>query len=177
MTHRVWFAALAAVAVGLTATPSMASAQVTLANVRVHAEIDSVDRENRTLMLRGPSGNLFERRVPDDMAGFGARSPGESVTVTFLNEIAIHLRRPGAPLPDLSEIDVPPGVPTVMRVIEAEVTQIDSSESAVSLKNVAGPSIEATFRLPAGLSLSDFNVGDRIDVAYVFPEVVGLESR
>lgn len=151
------------------------AAQVTLANVRVDAEIESVDRANRTLMLRGPSGNLFERALPTDMSF--SPSAGETVTITFLNEIGLHLRRPGASLPNLSEMDVPPGVPTIMRVVEAEVTQIDSSESAVSLKNVAGPSMEATFRLPAGLSLSDFNVGDRLDVAYVFPEVVSVEGN
>ena len=177
MTYRVWFAALAVAAVGFAMVPSNAAAQVVLANVRVPAEIDSVDRDNRTLMLRGPSGNIFERRVPDEMQGFGARQPGETVTVTFLNQIAIHLRRPGAALPDLSEMEVPPGVPTIMRVIETEVIQIDTSESAISLKAAAGPDIEATFRLPAGMSLSDFAVGDRIDVAYVFPEVVSLEGR
>lgn len=177
MTYRAWSAGLAAVALAFTMMPSTATAQVTLANVRVDAEIDSVDRENRTLMLRGPSGNMFERRVPDDMAGFGARQPGETVTVTFLAEIAIHLRRPGAPLPDLSELDVPPGVPTIMRSIETSVTQVDASENAVSVKGMAGPSVEATFRLPPGLSLSEFNVGDPIDVVYVFPEVVGVEGR
>jgi hypothetical protein len=177
MNYRVGFAAVLAAAVGLATVPETAAAQVALANVRVHAEIDRVDRENRTLVLRGPSGNLFERRVPEDMSGFAARSPGEEVTVMFLSEIGLHLRKPGASLPNLSELDVPPGVPTVMRVIEAEVTQIDRTESAVSLKSTAGPSIEATFRLPPGLSLSDFTVGDRIDVAYVFPEVVSVETR
>jgi hypothetical protein len=175
MNYRAGFAALVAIALGSVALP--AAAQVTLANVRVHAEIDSVDRENRTLVLRGPSGAMFERRVPEDMSGFNARTPGEEVTVMFLNEIGLHLRKPGASLPNLSEMDVPPGVPTIMRVIEAEVTQIDQTESAVSLKSAAGPSIEATFRLPPGLSLSDFAVGDRIDVAYVIPEVVSVESR
>lgn len=157
-------------------SPVQAAAQVTLANVRVDAEIDRVDRANRVLTLRGPSGGVFERAVPADM-NINARSAGETVTVTFLNEIAIHLRRPGAALPDLSELDVPPGVPTIMRVVETEVTQIDQAESAVSLKAVLGPSLEATFRLPPGLSLSDFSVGDRIDVAYVFPEVVSVEGR
>lgn len=175
MTTRAWFTALAVAAVGLIAIPSDAAAQVTLANVRVHAEIVSVDRGDRTLMLRGPSGNVFERALPAEMNAIPR--PGETVTVTFLNEIAIHLRRPGAPLPNLSELDVPSNLPTIMRVIETEVTQIDTAESAVSLKNVVGPSIEATFRLPAGLSLSDFSVGDRIDVAYVFPEVVSVEGN
>ncbi len=47
----------------------------------------------------------------------------------------------------------------------------------MSIQNTVGPRIEATFRLPAGMSLSDFNVGDRMDVAYVFPEVVSVENR
>lgn len=175
MNIRTCFAAFLATVVGLTTNPSDATAQVTLANVRVDAEIESVDRDSRTLVLRGPSGNVFQRALPADVS-FIPRA-GETVTVTFLNEIGLHLRKPGASLPNLSEMDVPGGVPTIMRVIEAEVTQIDSSESAVSLKNLAGPDIEATFRLPPGLSLSDFNVGDRIDVAYVFPEVVSVEGN
>ena len=177
MKVRSLFTVLAFAALALPAIPSSASAQVVLANVRVRAEIDRIDRESRTLFLRGPNGGVFERRVPDEMGNFGGLQPGEMVTVTFLNEIGLHLREPGAPLPDLSEMDVPANRSTILNVIQARVTQVDASENAVSLMSLAGRSIEATFRVPPELSLSEFAVGDEIDVAYVFPDVVGVERN
>ena len=177
MTYRIRATAIALTFAALAAVPAIVEAQVTQANVRVKADIEAIDRDTRTLTLRGPVGNLFERRVPDDMPGFSTRHVGEGVTVTFPGEIAVHVRKPGRPLPDLSQLDVPAGVPIIMRVLEAEITQLDPAESAVSLKSVGSWDIEATFLVPAGLSMSDFAVGDRIDVAYVFPEMVSVEER
>jgi hypothetical protein len=61
--------------------------------------------------------------------------------------------------------------------METEITQIDATESAVSVKGAGTWDYEATFRVPTGLSLGDFAVGDRIDVAYVFPEIVSVENQ
>jgi hypothetical protein len=177
MTHRIRTTAMALAIAGLAAAAATVEAQVVPANVRVHAEIEAIDQDTRTLTLRGPLGNLFVRRVPADMPGFSTRYVGEGVTVTFLSEIALHLRKPGAALPDLSQITVPVGVPTIMRVMETEITQIDATESAVSVKGAGTWDYEATFRVPTGLSLGDFAVGDRIDVAYVFPEIVSVENQ
>ncbi|MEJ2540097.1 MAG: hypothetical protein P8188_09025 [Gemmatimonadota bacterium] len=177
MINRLRIAALSVALTAVLTVPAALDAQVALANVRVHAEIDAIDRDTRTLILRGPNGGLIERSVPEDMPGFGARRPGDEVTVMFLEQVGIHMRKPGAPLPDLTQINVPAGLVSILRAMETEVTQVDASENAVSLRSRQGPGLEATFRLPAGLALSDFAVGDIIDVAYVIPEVITLESR
>jgi hypothetical protein len=177
MIHRLRTVALATALTAILAVPAAVEAQVALANVRVHATIESVDRDNRMFTLRGPQGNLFERTVPEDMPGFGARRPGDEVTIMFLYEVGLHLRKPGAPLPNLSEIDAPPGVTLIVHTVATEVSQVDASEQAVSLRSLSGPGMEATFRLPAGFSLSDFAEGDVVDVTYVVPEVVSLEAR
>ena len=177
MTTRIRSVALAAAMAGLLAVPVAVQAQVALANVRVNAQVEGVDQQNRTLTLRGPQGNLFERRVPDDMPGFGARRPGDEVTIMFLYEVGLHLRKPGAPLPNLAEIDAPAGVTLIVHTVATEVSQVDSGEQAVSLRSRSGPGMEATFRLPAGMALSDFAVGDIVDVTYVVPEVVQVETR
>ena len=176
MNHRIRTTAMALAIAGLVAVPAVVEAQVTQANVRVKADIEAIDRDTRMLTLRGPLGSMFERRVPDDMPGFATRHVGEGVTVTFPGQIAIHLSKPGARLPDLSQLDVPAGASVRMRVIETEVTQINAAESAVSIKSVGSWDIEATFLVPMGLTVADFAVGDRIDVAYVFPEMVSVEE-
>lgn len=177
MTTRIRSVALAAAMAGLLAVPVAVQAQVALTNVRVHAVIESVDQANRMLTLRGPQGHLFERRVPEDMPGFGARRPGDEVTIMFLYEVGLHLRKPGAPLPDLSQIEVPEGMTTIVATVETEVSQVDASEQAISLRSRSGPGMEGTFRLPAGMALSDFAEGDIVDVTYVVPEVVQVETR
>ena len=133
MTHRIRTTAMVMTIVGLVAAPAAVEAQVTPANVRLDTEIEAIDQDTRTLTLRGPNGSLFERRVPDDMPGFRTRHVGEGVTVTFLTKIGLHLRKAGASLPDLTELDVPGGVPVIMRVIETEVTQIDARAAAVEI--------------------------------------------
>lgn len=177
MNHFVRNAAMALALAGLVAVPATVEAQVTQANVRVRAQIEAIDQDTRTLTLRGPVGNLFERRVPDDMPGFATRHVGENVTVTFPGQIAVHLRKPGARLPNLALLDVPAGAPIRMRAMETEVTQINAAESAVSIKSVGSWDIEATFLIPTGLTVADFAVGDLIDVAYVFPEMVSVEEQ
>ena len=177
MTNGIRITTLAAAVAALSLGPTEAEAQVALANVRIHAQVESVNHDDRTFVLRGPQGHLMERRVPDDMPGFGARRAGDEVVVTFLFEVGLHLHKPGAPLPDLSAIRAPAGVTLIVDTVTGEVSQVDATESAVSLRSISGPGMEATFRVPAGLSLSDFAVGDRVDVTYVIPDVVSLENR
>ena len=177
MTNGIRITTLAVAVAALALVPVQAAAQVTMANVRIHAEIESVDHDNHSFILRGPQGHLMERRVPDDMPGFGARRAGDEVVVTFLHQVGIHLHKPGAPLPNLSEIQAPARVVLIVDTVTGEVSQVDATEQAISFRSTSGPGMEATIRLPAGLSLSDFAVGDLVDVTYVIPDMVSVENR
>jgi hypothetical protein len=172
MTHRTRIAALAVAIGGFLTIPVLAEAQVVWANVRTQATIEAIDVPTRTLTLRGSQGNLTEHRVPDDIMGFSELERGDRVKVLFLHQIGLHLRAAGAPAPDLSKLSVPGGGPSVMRTMAAEVSEIDPTVPAVSIKSSSGE--QATFRLPKGMSLQDFPPGSEIDVTYVIPEEISV---
>ena len=175
MNHRARITALTLAIAGFAIAPAAVEAQVTLANVRTRAVIEAIDYQSRALTLRGSQGSLTEHTVPADLQGFNEFQIGDRVTVMFLHELALHLRRPGSAMPDLSEMSAPSGRATEMHTMEAEVTLIDPAVPAISIKSDSGE--EATFRLPRGMSLDDFAVGDLMDVTYIIPEVISLANR
>lgn len=54
MTNGIRITTLAAAVAALSLGPTEAEAQVALANVRIHAQIESVNHDDRAFVLRGP---------------------------------------------------------------------------------------------------------------------------
>jgi hypothetical protein len=168
MKHRTRIAALAVAIGGFLTVPAAADAQVVWANVRTQATIESVDAATRTLTLRGSQGALTEHRVPDDMTNMNELERGDRVKILFLYQIGLHLR--GDPAPDLSNLDAPGQGASRMMTMAAEVTEIDPTVPAISIKSDSGE--QATFRLPKGKSLEEFPPGTVMDVTYIVPSEV-----
>jgi hypothetical protein len=174
MTRRTRIAIFTAAIAGLLAVPVVAAAQVTWANVRVRADVEAIDHQNRTMTLRGVRGNATQHVVPEGAEHFNAISVGDRISVTFLELLGLHLRTPGAPAPDLTLLNSRGGTAETMHTVATAVSQIDPAVPAISIKSAAGE--EATFRLPKNMSLSDFQVGDSIDVTYLIPEEVRVAN-
>lgn len=175
MIHRTSISAIAVALTALSTVPVSVDAQVVWANVRTSERIEGIDHQAREVTLRGSQGTLTEHSVPETFADFAELEVGDEITVTFLHELGLHLRRPGSQAPDLTRLTAASGGASVMRTMETEVSQIDSTVPAISIKSGSGE--QATFRLPKGMSLSDFAVGDMIDVTYVLPEVVTVTNN
>ena len=99
----VWCASLLAFPSMLASTgqkPAPGSTPVTRT-----ATIEAIDKANRTVTLKGPTGNREEIKAPEQMEGFNSLKVGDQVTATYFTAIAVNVRKPGDPAPSAAPDD------------------------------------------------------------------------
>jgi hypothetical protein len=67
--------------------------------VTVTATIEAIDKTSRTITLKRPQGSSVEIKAPEQMEGFNSLRVGDQVTATYFEALALHVRKPGDPVP------------------------------------------------------------------------------
>ena len=71
------------------------------------ATIQSIDKTNRVVTLKGEKGSDIEVTVPSQMEGFNSLRVGDQVSATYYDAVALSIRKPGDPVPAAPYTSVP----------------------------------------------------------------------
>jgi hypothetical protein len=128
----------------------------------------AVNQQSRHVVLRGPNGTMHAFTAKKDGVDISQVKKGDSVTVTYVESIAIFLREATDPPVTASANMVtvaPKGLPAVTDVtvkeLEANVTAIDAKDRILTVKTSQGNTV--TFHVdPSVTAFSKIKVGDQI---------------
>ncbi len=128
----------------------------------------SVDQKTRHVVLRGMAGNLHAFTARKEGVDLTQVKPGDSVSVKYIESIAVYLREQTDPPVTASENTVtvqPTGLPAITDVTvketDAEVTGVDSATRVLTLKTAQGNMLTVHVA-PSVSAFSRVKVGDRI---------------
>jgi hypothetical protein len=161
--------------------PSAGAPGVVMADVVViNATVEAVDKDKRTVTLKGSGGRTVTLKVGPNAKNFDQIKVGDQVKGKFLDSVALFVRKAGAP-PDAAEMQAisvaPRGQkPKAMTVdtveISAKVEKIDYKKRLVTLKGPEGNT--RTIKVdPRVKRLAEIKVGD--DIVLRHTEAIAIE--
>lgn len=161
--------------------PSAGAPGVVMADVVViNATVEAVDKDKRTVTLKGSGGRIVTLKVGPDAKNFDQVKVGDKVKGKFLDSVALFVRKAGTP-PDAGEMQAvsvaPRGQkPKAMTVdtaeISAKVEKIDYKKRLITLKGPEGNT--RTIKVdPRVKRLAEIKVGD--DIVLRHTEAMAIE--
>jgi len=161
--------------------PSAGAPGVVMADVVViNATVEAVDKDKRTVTLKGSGGRTVTLKVGPNAKNFDQIKVGDKVKGKFLDSVALFVRKAGTP-PDAAEMQAvsvaPRGQkPKAMTVdtveISAKVEKIDYKKRLVTLKGPEGNT--RTIKVdPRVKRLAEIKVGD--DIVLRHTEAIAIE--
>ena len=173
----------------LLAAPAV-SAQVPAAGTRelsaiqrfdLSATVEAIDKGARTLTVKGDGGTTLTMDVPREARNFDQIEVGDRVRATYMDALALTVRKPGAPITG-SETkvvrvapvgDKPSATEIRTRDLTATITAIDPGRRLVTLRGPRGNS--RTIHVDPDVELAGVNVGDDVEVRYTEATVITVE--
>ena len=154
-----------------TAAPAPGGAPgVVLADVSViNATVEAIDKDNRTVTLKGSGGRTATIKVPPEAKNFDQIKVGDHVKFKFLDSIALFVRKAGDP-PEAAETQAvavaprgqkPKAVTVSTKEITAKVEKIDYTKRLLTLKGPEG-NVRTIKVDPRVKRLNEVKVGDDI---------------
>src|SRR5215471_11125877 len=162
--------------IALTALATIASVAQTPKTVTksktttIQSTITEIDKTNRIVTLKGPSGNLVDVYAPAKVTRFDQLKVGDIVTVSYTESVAFKVRKPGeaAPPKQMSGTNLREGKPGAtsiqQRTTTVSVEAVDKSVPSITVKDGSGH--VASFLVRDAKNLEGVNVGDKIDITY-----------
>ena len=186
---RLSFAAVLVLAVGSSAlaqapststTPMPAKAEGAV--VKVRGTISAIDKENRTITLKGPRGRTVTLDVQDP-SKLDVVKVGDPVVGTYVEAIAVQVHPAGssAPSATVSESratskpgENPAGAIRREVTITGKITKIDRKTQHVTLQGPRGG--QETLKVKDPKNLEGVKVGDLVEITYLQALVVELDK-
>jgi hypothetical protein len=147
------------------------------------AVVEAIDRDARTLTLKGQEGRVFTTQVPPEVRNFGQIAVGDRVRADVSDALVLALRKPGAGGPQAGTATVlavaPPGekpAAATVRTTEVEVTiiAVDVPQRLVTLR---GPRNEWTIHVdPSVEGLSGLKPGDVVIARHTEAVTIAVEK-
>lgn len=170
MTAVFWALAMLALPAGAMAQTK--DAAVVVEEVEGIVTVIDVDREARTVLVRGPRGNEVEFAVPPEAQNLDQVHPGSKFKVRYLQAVAVSINQGGVATSSSARSvemapkgDVPGGVISTVRQISGTVETIDHDSRLVSLKGPEGRTL--IFTVDAAVQgLEKVQTGDVVSVEY-----------
>jgi hypothetical protein len=170
--RRLWisitlFATAIFAAVSLDAQTSKPS---TTAKASVTATVEAIDHTTRTLMLKGPKGNVVELTVDPAYKRFDQLKVGDTITASYYESVVANIRRPGDPVPKAAEASITPreggpgGTATVQETVTVVIQSVDKANRAVTVKKQDGGLVSLRVENPKYMEMA--KVGETVDITY-----------
>ena len=148
------------------------------------AVVEAIDRDARTLTLKGQEGRVFTTQVPPEVRNFDQIAVGDRVRADVSDAVVLALRKPGAGGgPQAGPATVlavaPPGekpAAATVRTTEVEVTiiAVDVPQRLVTLR---GPRNEWTIHVDPSLEgLSSLKPGDVVIARHTEAVTIAVEK-
>jgi Cu/Ag efflux protein CusF len=149
--------------------PSAVAVQAT----SITATVEKIDYKTRTVVLKGPKGNIVEMQVGEEAKNFNQVKKGDKVTFDYFESVAIDVQKSkGEPLAKETKTittakpgEKPGGTIKTTGVMTAIVKKINYQTREVSLKLAEGNTMSLTVG-PQVKRLEDVHKGDEIVVQY-----------
>ena len=176
-------AVMASVAVAQTKAVAPKAPIVVKDKVTVHATIEAIDKTNRTVVLKGPKGELQTLTVDESVDRFGALKVGDKVKIEYFEQVAYALQAPGAAVaPDSvaagagSFEGVKPGGAVMQQTVTTvTIKEIDMQTPAVTVQTSDG-SIQS-YRVRKRKNLEGVKVGDKVQVTQTSALAISVEAE
>ena len=150
--------------------------------VMVRATVESIDKAEHTVTLKGPRGKSFTVSVDEKAVNLAALKAGDEVLATYYEAVAFELKKPGEAVPGKSVTEgvappgSAPGAPGVtgrqVKVV-ATIETIDMAKGTVTLKGPEGKSVEVKAKDPR--NLRKVKVGDLVEITYTEALAVSIQ--
>ena len=135
------------------------------------ATIEAIDEANRTVTLKGSTGNREVIKAPEQMEGFNSLRVGDQVTATYFTAIAVTVRKPGDPAPPAEPLtttqrkDRTPGsISRREQTFRVTVEAIDPKAPSLTVKGPEGRVVPLAVQ--DATQIQGVKVGDTVDVTY-----------
>jgi hypothetical protein len=135
------------------------------------AIVESVDADKRIVTLKGPHGNTITVRADERIRNLSQIKPGDRVTITYSEAMAVQVVKKGEGQQDLAVItdqaatgEQPRGSVTRQVSLTAEVVSIDRANGSITLRGPEGEVQTVYVRHPE--RLSSVRVGDHLWIRY-----------
>jgi len=169
----------AAAGAAISSEPGKAKAVWT---ARISAEIVAIDRETRSLTLKGSQGNTVNVVAGDEIKNFDQIKLGDSVMVRYTEALALELRKTKTNDVDMTvregSSQAKPGErPSMVAgrevAVVAEVVDVNPQKSTISLKGPRGDIVELGVQNPDQFKV--VKKGDQVDVRYTKAIALSVE--
>ena len=150
--------------------------------ITVTATIEAIDKTNRTVMLKGPKGNLLELTVDPSVTRFDALKVGDTVKTDYYEQVVYELQKPGAvAAPDTVTAgnakltgEKPGGAIVKETVTTVTIMAIDMETPAVTIRTSDGQIL--SFRARNRKNLEGVKVGDKVQVTQTSALMIAVEA-
>lgn len=152
-----------------TEKPSFSATQT----IQLTTVVDAIDREARTVTLKGPQGNTRTIQAREDSDNIDRIEVGDNVDVEFVQHMSIEVfandgMEPGSGVMTASGVnkegETPAGMEMITTVTTATVEAIDIEANTFKLKWPDGSIMEYVAQDPENLKKAD--VGDLVVTSY-----------
>jgi len=110
--------------------------------VHATATVSSIDRKNRTVMLKKEDGDIVPVQVPPEMTGFDRLKVGDKVDVDYYEAVAVSLLPPGTKPSASERVSTShgggKGGAIREQTVSAEVIAVDPAANTVTFKGPKG---------------------------------------
>ena len=150
--------------------------------VRVRGTVAAVDKENKTITLKGPRGRTLTFDVQDPTK-LDAVKVGDPVVGTYLEAVAVQLRPAGSTTPSATVTESragskpgenPAGAIRREVSITGKIVKIDTKAQRVTLEGPMGG--QETIKVKDPKNLEGVKVGDLVEITYLQALVVALDK-
>lgn len=148
---------------------------------KVHGTVAAVDKENRTITLKGPKGRTVTLDVQDP-SKLDAVKVGDPVVATYVEAVAIQVKKAGSATPGITteerRIGSKPGETPAGAIgrevtVTGTITAVDKKAQTVTIKGPRGH--QETVKVKDPKNLEGVKAGDLIELTYAQALAVSLD--
>jgi len=174
--------ALAAATPAMAAEPSAKPAIGGARAVTIRGTVEAVDKEKKTVTLKGPKGRTLTLSVQDPQK-LEAVKVGDPVVARYYESMAIEVRKPGEATPGITKQEAvatskpgetPAGVVGERVTVTATVTAVDTKAHTVTITGPQGGVETVKARDPK--NLAKIKVGDLVEITYTRALAIALDK-
>jgi hypothetical protein len=151
--------------------------------MQLTATVLSVDKADRSIVVKGSDGEPQTIQVTEDVKNFDQIRAGDEVVIEVYSALAMQLAKPGEEFGDAASTMVTVAQPgekpklVLAEVVEAlaRITAIDKATRELTVTGPMGKSL--TLQVPEGMEKFDeLKVGDEVNARYVEAFAVSVRS-
>jgi Cu/Ag efflux protein CusF len=150
--------------------------------LKIHGTVSAVDKENRTVTLKGPKGRTLTLDVKDP-SKLEVIKVGDPVVAVYMEAVAIEVKKAGAAMPGVtvqeSRVGSKPGETPAGAIgrevtVTGTITAVDRKAQTVTIKGPKGN--QETVKVKNPKNLEGVKAGDMVELTYAQALAVSLDK-